>query len=55
VAIWLIRFVPSLATGLAAHGRPGQHLLSLVYPVTIVGCFVAIVALFLHSRCTCCR
>ncbi|WP_426076655.1 phosphatidate cytidylyltransferase [Janthinobacterium sp. PSPC3-1] len=50
VAIWLIRFVPSLATGLPPLEGLGNTLLSLVYAVTIVGCFVAIVALFkLHS------
>src|SRR5450830_2033564 len=49
VAIWLIRFVPSLATGLPPTEGLGNTLLSLVYPVTIVGCFVAIIALFLHS------
>ncbi|WP_308920501.1 phosphatidate cytidylyltransferase [Janthinobacterium sp. J1-1] len=50
VAIWLIRFVPSLATGLPPPEGLGNTLLSLVYAVTIVGCFVAIVALFkFHS------
>ena len=49
VAIWLIRFVPSLATGLPPLEGLGNTLLSLVYAVTIVGCFVAIVALFMHS------
>ena len=49
VAIWLIRFVPSLATGLPPIEGLGNTLLSLVYSVTIVGCFVAIIALFMHS------
>ncbi|MFT5643796.1 MAG: phosphatidate cytidylyltransferase [Janthinobacterium sp.] len=48
-AIWMIRFVPALATGLPPPEGTSNVLLSLVYGVTIVGCFVAIVALFQHS------
>ncbi len=49
VAIWLIRFVPALATGLPPVAGTGNLLLSLVYGVAIVGCFVAVMALFNHS------
>lgn len=49
IAIWFIRFVPALATGLPPPLGAGNLLLSLVYGVAIVGCFVALMALFLHS------
>lgn len=49
VTIWLIRFVPALALGLPPFEGLGNTLLGLVYPVTIVACFGAILALFRHS------
>jgi phosphatidate cytidylyltransferase len=49
IAIWFIRFVPALATGLPPPLGAGNLLLSLVYGVAIVGCFVAVLALFRHS------
>jgi phosphatidate cytidylyltransferase len=48
-AIWLLRFVPALATGLPPPEGLGNTMLSLVYAVAIVGCFAAIVALFQRS------
>jgi phosphatidate cytidylyltransferase len=48
-AIWLIRFVPSLKFGLPSIDAPGNMLLSMVYAVTILACFAAIVTLFKHS------
>ncbi|HYC42954.1 MAG TPA: phosphatidate cytidylyltransferase [Noviherbaspirillum sp.] len=49
VAIWAIRLAPSLALGLPAAGTLGSRLLSIVYGISVFGCFVAIVALFQHS------
>ncbi len=48
-AIWLIRFVPSLATGLPSVDGGGNSLLSLVFGLAIVACFAAILVLFQHS------
>ena len=49
VALWLLRFVPALATGLPPPVGAGSLLLSLVYGVAIVGCFIAVMVLFNHS------
>jgi phosphatidate cytidylyltransferase len=49
VAIWIVRLVPLLKTGLPVLGNPGNLLLSGVYGVATLGCFIAIVALFRHS------
>jgi phosphatidate cytidylyltransferase len=48
-AIWAIRLAPSLATGLPALDSFGNRLLTGVYGIAVLGCFIAIVALFLHS------
>jgi len=48
-AIWLLRFAPSLGFGLPPLEGAGNTMLSVVYAVAIVGCFVALVALFRHS------
>ncbi len=48
-ALWLLRFVPALALGLPPLEGMGNTLLSLVYAVAIVGCFVAMLMLFQHS------
>lgn len=48
-AIWLLRFTPTLYTGLPPLEGMGNVLLSLVYPITLVSCFVAMLALFQHS------
>ena len=49
VAIWLIRFVPSLKLGLPPMDHARNTMLSLMYAIAIVGCFAAIVELFRHS------
>ncbi|TWI67502.1 phosphatidate cytidylyltransferase [Pseudoduganella lurida] len=49
VAIWLLRFVPSLKIGLPPLEGFGNTLLSMVYAATLVSCFVAILVLFGHS------
>lgn len=48
-AIWLLRFTPTLYTGLPPLEGMGNTMLSLVYPITLVSCFVAILALYLKS------
>ncbi|RZI42304.1 phosphatidate cytidylyltransferase [Herbaspirillum sp. HC18] len=49
VAIWAIRLAPSLATGLPTLEGLGNRLLNGIYGVSILGCFVAIIALFGRS------
>ena len=49
VAIWAIRLAPALGLGLPAMERLASTLVSLVYGTAILGCFVAITALYLHS------
>jgi phosphatidate cytidylyltransferase len=48
-AVWAIRLVPSLAFGLPQLGGAGNRLLGAIYEIAILGCFIAIVALFSHS------
>ncbi len=48
-AAWAIRLAPSLAIGLPAAGSVGNRLLNGIYGIAILGCFVAIAVLFLHS------
>ncbi|AXA90477.1 phosphatidate cytidylyltransferase [Massilia sp. YMA4] len=48
-AIWLVRFFPSLKLGLPAPQGFGNTLLSMVYAVTLVACFVAMLVLFGRS------
>ncbi len=48
-AIWLFRFVPSLATGLPPIETVRSTLLGMLYAITIISCFAAIVILFQHS------
>jgi phosphatidate cytidylyltransferase len=45
-AIWLLRFVPSLAVGLPPMDGARNTMLSLLYTMTIVACFAAIVMFF---------
>lgn len=47
--IWAIRLVPSLAMGLPPLEGFGNRLLNGIYGIAILGCFVAIIALFKHS------
>jgi phosphatidate cytidylyltransferase len=49
VLVWVLRFVPSLKTGLPALDSVANTLLSLTYAVALVGCFAAIVALYAYS------
>jgi phosphatidate cytidylyltransferase len=46
---WVLRFAPSLKTGLPPLGSLSNTLLSLTYAVALVGCFAAIVALYAYS------
>ena len=48
-AIWLLRFVPSLATGLPEQGSMRSTILGLLYAISIVACFAAIVVFFRQS------
>jgi len=48
-AIWLLRFLPSLKLGLPPLEGFGNTLLSMVYAVTLVACFVAILVLLGRS------
>ena len=47
--IWLLRFVPSLATGLPPIESVRSTMLGMLYAVTIITCFAAIVVFFSHS------
>ena len=49
VAIWAIRLTPALGLGLPPLERFGNRLVSGVYGIALLGCFVAISALYLHS------
>ncbi|QBI01159.1 phosphatidate cytidylyltransferase [Pseudoduganella albidiflava] len=49
VAIWLLRFFPSLKVGLPPLEGFGNTLLAMVYAATVVSCFVAILVLFQRS------
>ncbi len=49
VAIWAVRFVPSLALGLPPVASFGNRIVGVTYAIAIFGCFVAILALFIHS------
>jgi phosphatidate cytidylyltransferase len=49
VAIWLIRFVPSLKTGLPPPEGFRNSLLGSVYALALIGCFAAILYFFKHS------
>ncbi|MDB5797028.1 MAG: Phosphatidate cytidylyltransferase [Paucimonas sp.] len=46
VALWAIRFAPSLAIGLPPPGGLASRLLGLTYAIAILGCFVALHALY---------
>jgi phosphatidate cytidylyltransferase len=49
VLVWALRFAPSLKLGLPPLGSSGNTLLSLLYAISVVGCFAAIVTLFSYS------
>ena len=48
-AIWLFSFVPSLATGLPALENRRSPIMGMLYGVTIIACFSAIVVFFQQS------
>jgi phosphatidate cytidylyltransferase len=48
-AIWLLRFAPALKVGLPPQEGVGNLMLSMVYVVTLVSCFVAILVLYQRS------
>lgn len=48
-AVWLVRLAPSLAMGLPPLESLGNRLLNGIYGLAILGCFVAIIALFQRS------
>jgi phosphatidate cytidylyltransferase len=49
ILAWLLRFAPSLKTGLPPLDSLPNTLLSLTYAVALVGCFAAIVTLYAYS------
>lgn len=49
VAIWCVRLAPSLKLGLPAIGSMGNRMLTVIYGVTIFGCFLSILAFYRHS------
>ena len=49
ILIWALRFAPSLKIGLPALDSTANTLLSLIYAITLVGCFAAIVTLYSYS------
>ena len=50
VALWLLRFVPSLKTGLPPPNPGGRNsMLGSLYAIAIISAFAAIVLLFRHS------
>jgi phosphatidate cytidylyltransferase len=49
VMLWAVRFAPSLKFGLPPLDSKGNMLLSMVYAISLVACFAAIVTLFKHS------
>ena len=49
VAAWALRLAPLLARELPSFEGLGNRLLTGIYGIAILGCFVAITSLFLHS------
>jgi phosphatidate cytidylyltransferase len=49
VAIWAIRLAPALGLGLPPLDKFANRLVSAIYGIAVLGCFVAIAALYLHS------
>ncbi|TFW10346.1 phosphatidate cytidylyltransferase [Oxalobacteraceae bacterium OM1] len=47
--IWLVRLVPALKLGLPAIGSFGNRLLAAVYGIAVLGCFIAIAAMYRES------
>jgi len=49
VLLWALRFTPTLKIGLPPLAGTGNTLLSLLYAISLVSCFAAIVTLFQYS------
>lgn len=49
VLLWALRFAPTLKLGLPPLAGTGNTLLSLLYALSLVSCFAAIVTLYRHS------
>jgi len=49
VLLWALAFVPTLKTGLPPLDSRNNTLFSVVYALSVVGCFAAIVGLFAYS------
>ena len=49
VALWFLRFTPALGFGLPPLKSIGSHIVGFTYAISIFGCFLAILGLFLHS------
>ncbi|MBC7489514.1 MAG: phosphatidate cytidylyltransferase [Glaciimonas sp.] len=49
VGLWCLCFIPSLAFGLPPLKNIGNGIVGLTYAISIFGCFLAILGLFLHS------
>jgi phosphatidate cytidylyltransferase len=48
-AVWVLKLAPSLARELPSFEGLGNRFLTGIYGIAILGCFVAITSLFLHS------
>lgn len=49
VLLWALRFAPTLKLGLPPLNSNGNTMLSLLYAISLVSCFAAIVTLFQYS------
>ncbi|MEH6433904.1 phosphatidate cytidylyltransferase [Massilia sp. DD77] len=49
VLLWALRFAPSLKLGLPPLASTANTTLSLIYAISVVACFAAIVTMFQHS------
>jgi len=49
VLVWVLRFAPSLKLGLPPLNSTGNTFLSLIYAISVVGCFAAITTMFSYS------
>jgi phosphatidate cytidylyltransferase len=49
VAVWAVRLFPSLAFGLPPLASVSNRLLNAIFAVAVLGCFIAIAALYKHG------
>lgn len=49
VAVWAVRLFPSLALDLPPLATLGNSLLNAIYGIAVLGCFIAIAALYKHG------